>query len=182
MTGKLKDIIITRTGEQIISFSTRSDFTEAFDELKDVDVDVEIKKHREKRSPDANRYMWYLCGEIAKKLSDETPHTKEDVYRNAIRDIGVWYDDEVEPEKVKWRCAAWQQIGTGWLTERVDFTSDGSKEIIRFYYGSSRYNKKQMSRLIDILVQCAKEQGITTETPEQIEKIKSLWANEPGKE
>jgi hypothetical protein len=60
MTGKLKDIIITRTGEQIISFSTRSDFTEEFDELKDVDIDVEIKKHREKRSLDANAYCWIL--------------------------------------------------------------------------------------------------------------------------
>lgn len=105
----------------------------------------------------------------------EQRYTKEDMYHNAIRGIGVWYDDEVEPEKVSWRTKAWNAIGTGWLTERVDFTPDGNKEIIRFYYGSSRYNTKQMSRLIDNLVQDCQAIGIETKTPEQIAEMLSLW-------
>ena len=72
MIGKLKDITFTRSGEQIISFSTKTDFTEAFDTLKDFDVDVEIKRHRQKRSLDANAYCWVLCEKIADKLADDS--------------------------------------------------------------------------------------------------------------
>ena len=57
MIGRLKDITFARTGEQIVSFSTKSDFTEEFDSLKDHDIDVEIKRHRQKRSRDANSYL-----------------------------------------------------------------------------------------------------------------------------
>lgn len=70
-------------------------------------------------------------------------------------------------------------LGTGWITEQVDFSQNGKFVTIRCYYGSSQYNTKQMSRLIDNLVQDCISLGIPTETPEQIEKIKSLWANAP---
>ena len=112
-----------------------------------------------------------MCEKLAEKL--ET--TKIDVYLNSIKDVGVFYDDEIEVEKVQRRRKAWEMIGTGWITERVDFSADGNREVIRFYYGSSSYNKKQMSRLIDNVVQDCKEQGIETRTPEQLAELVSLW-------
>ena len=183
MIGRLKDITFTRTGEQIISFSTRADFTEAFDTLKDCDVDVEIKKHRKKRSNDANNYCWVLCQKIADKLSDEdVKKTKEEIYRASIREIGVYKDfSNLSPSDAKTLRTAWEMLGTGWVTEQVDFSQAGENVTIRCYYGSSRYNTKQMSRLIDNLVEDCKALGIPTETPEQIEQIKSLWAQAPQK-
>ncbi len=140
-------------------------------------LDIKIVKHRNSRSKDANSYMWALCDKIAQKLTGEgETHTKEDVYREAIKDIGVFYDDDIEPKKVERRRTAWEMIGTGWITERVDFTQDGNREIIRFYYGSSRYNTAQMSKLIDNIVQDAKALGIETKTPEEIEKMKVMWS------
>ena len=50
MTGRLKDLSFGRNGEQIITLAVDADFTERFDELKDFDVDIEIKKHRKMRS------------------------------------------------------------------------------------------------------------------------------------
>ena len=183
MIGKLKDITFTRSGEQIISFSTKTDFTEAFDSLKDFDVDVEIKRYRQKRSLDANAYCWVLCEKIADKLADEdVKQTKEEVYRAAIREIGIFKDfSNLSPDDAKTLRTAWGMLGTGWVTEQVDFSQDGEKVTIRCYYGSSRYNTKQMSRLIDNLVEDCKALGIPTETPEQIEQIKSLWAQAPKK-
>ena len=120
--------------------------------------------------------MWKLCDLLAEKLSnDGVIHTKEDIYRDAIREIGVWRDEEIEPEDVKFRRTAWELIGTGWLTERVDFSADGEREIIRFYYGSSQYNKKQMAKLIDNIVQDCQAEGIETKTPEELAKLKALW-------
>lgn len=180
MIGKLKDIVFGRNGEQIISVTVRVDFREQFDSLKDFDVDIEIKRHRERRSLDANAYCWLLCGRIADKLTDESKQTKEDVYRAAIREIGVYKDfTNMSPDDAKTLRHAWALLGTGWITEQVDYSQDGNSVIVRCYYGSSQYNTKQMSRLIDNLVQDCQALGITTDTPEQIEKIKSLWAQAP---
>ena len=43
------------------------------------------------------------------------------------------------------------------------------------YYGSSCYYTKQMSRLIDLVVEDCKEQGIDTATPEEIALLKEEW-------
>ena len=181
MIGKLKDITFTRSGEQIISFSTKTDFTEEFDSLKDFNVDVEIKRHRHKRSLDANAYCWTLCNKIADKMCDDGEiTTKEDVYRESIREVGLYKDfPNMAPDDAKTLCHAWQMLGTGWITEQVDFSRDGECLTVRCYYGSSQYNTKQMSRLIDNLIQDCEALGIPTETPEEIEKIKSLWATAP---
>ena len=183
LTGKILDMSLDFTTGKPRLTLTLNEKQEAmfmFDKYKNTEkLSISIKTFRELRSREANNYMWSLCGKLAEKLSDEgNKCTKEDVYRDAIREIGVWYDDEVEPEKVKWRCAAWEQIGTGWLTERVDFTADGEKEIIRFYYGSSRYNKKQMARLIDNIVQDCQAVGIETISPDEIARLTSLWRAE----
>lgn len=43
------------------------------------------------------------------------------------------------------------------------------------YKGTSEYNTKEMSIFIDGVVQEAKQLGIDTRTPEQIEELKRLW-------
>lgn len=182
MTGRLKDLSFGRNGEQIITLAVKADFTEQFDELKDFEVDIEIKKHRKMRSNEANKYCWALCEKIAQRLSDEgVRHTKLDIYRDSIKEVGVWKDVELDPEAARTLSIAWKSQGTGWLTEQVDYSKNSENVIIRFYYGSSRYNSKQMSRLIDNLVQDCQELGIETDTPEQIAKIKALWAEEDAR-
>lgn len=181
MIGRLKELTFGRNGEQIISLTVRADARELFDSLKDADVSIEIKKYRKHRSLDANAYCWVLCDKIADKLCDDGEiTTKEDVYRESIREIGVYKDfPNMAPDDAKTLRHAWQMLGTGWVTEQVDYSQDGECVTVRCYYGSSQYNTKQMSRLIDNLVQDCRELGIETDTPEQIEKIKSLWAQAP---
>ncbi len=182
MIGHLKDLAFTRNGEQILSVTLKTDISEMFDELKDYDVDIVIKRHRERRSLDANAYCWVLCGKIAEKLADDdVKNNKDAVYREAIREIGVYKEfPNMSLEDAKTLRTAWSMLGTGWITEQVDYTQNGNV-IVRCYYGSSTYNTKQMSRLIDNLIQDCEALGIPTETPEQIEKMKSLWANDPKK-
>ena len=109
-------------------------------------------------------------------MSDgETIYTKDNMYKKAIREVGIWADDDVAPDKVEWRRKAWARIGVGWFAERVDFTADGKKETIRFYYGSSEYDSKQMSRLIDCVVQDCKAVGVSVRPPEEIEALVKAW-------
>ena len=125
----------------------------------------EIVKYREKRSSTANAYMWALCGEIGDVLG----LSKEEVYRNAVREGNVYRDfHNMTEDEAKTLAHSWGLLGTGWFTERQDFEPDGEHLVIRAYYGSSTYNTRQMSRLIDRLVQDAKSVGIETADEEYI--------------
>lgn len=152
-----------------------------FDELHDCEkLSIKIDKYREKRSLDANAYFWLLCGKLADKLTDEkVQYTKEDIYIKAIKEIGVYKDfQNLSPSEAKTLQHAWELLGTGWITEQVDYMQDGENVVIRCYYGSSKYNKKQMSRLIDNIVQDCEAVGIDTKTPDQIAEMLSLWGTE----
>lgn len=180
MIGKLKDLGFDRDGHQTITVTVRADFAEEFDRLKDGDVEVTIEKYSEKRSKNANRYCWVLCTRIAEVR--DVNETKEDVYRKAIREVGIFKDyPDLTEDRAKTLSVAWGMIGTGWFTERVDYEPDGEHFTVRCYYGSSQYNARQMNRLIDYLVQDAQALGIPTETPDEIAKIKSLWEIEYNK-
>ena len=137
---------------------------------------IEIKEHRKKRSLDANSYMWELCTKIADKLSEDgVPHSKDDIYINSIKKIGVFMDREFDEHSAKTFRYAWEKLGTGWITEQVDYGTSGNTLKIRFYYGSSMYNTKQMSKLINYLIEDCKALGIETLSPEEIESMKENW-------
>ena len=134
------------------------------------EYDFTIERHREKRSRDANAYMWIL----ADKIADKTQTTKEDIYREAIRRVGVFKDVAVTNEAADWLMENWQKNGIGWFAEEFDSTLKGCRKI-RLYSGSSTYDTKQMSRLIDEIVEEAKSLEIETATPDELTKMKEMW-------
>lgn len=132
---------------------------------------AEIKPIRQKRSLDANSYFWTL----ADKLGDKLGLTKEEVYREMIHDVGVFEDICIMKEGVETFCKCFENKGTGWIAEvQPDCKIKGCAKV-RCFYGSSTYDQKQMSRLIDLVIYECKQQGIPTDTPEEIERIKALW-------
>lgn len=169
MTGRLIDLSFGRNQKQRITVEVNRDFRESFDKLKDVEVDVKIKKHRKSRSKNANSYMWCLCDELGKVLG----LTKEEVYKEQIRKVGVFRAVELDKSVAGTIFTAWKKIGVGWVVEEL-YEVDGKVHAL-LYYGSSTYNTSQMSRLIDSVVEDCKEHGIETMTPNEIEQMKSLW-------
>ncbi|HHX11143.1 MAG TPA: hypothetical protein GX729_07260 [Firmicutes bacterium] len=133
---------------------------------------AEIKPYRKKRSLDANGYYWKLCGELSAKLN--IPPVE--IYRQHIQNIGNNYEIlPLKDDAVEKFCEAWQRNGMGWLTNTLGPSKlEGYTNIIA-YYGSSTYDSKQMSQLIDLLVTDCKEQGIETATPEEIERMKQQY-------
>ena len=132
---------------------------------------AEIKEFRKKRSLDSNNYFWQLCDQIANKLG----RTKEDIYIDYIKAVGVFKDFHLTREDAPTLRTAWSMLGTGWPTEEVDYQQDGDGVVVRAYYGSSRYNAKQMSRIIDMAVQDAKSLGIETLTPDELARMNIEW-------
>lgn len=170
MKGRLVDLTFTLDGKQRLVIELDDDFRQDFAALKDHDVRVEIKKWRKKRSLDANAYAWVLIDKIAQA----TGIPKTEVYRQAIREIGGVSDIVAVPDNAvdKFR-EGWSKQGIGWQTEILD-SKPGFKRIV-VYYGSSTYDTKQMSALIDSLVQDAQALGIETLPPHEIARLNSLW-------
>ena len=138
--------------------------------------DCEIKEHRQKRSLDANAYSWVLMD----KLAEATNIPKEDIYREAIRNIGGNTETVCVQKKAADRIrSAWSKNGLGWLTEETPSKLDGCTNVI-LYYGSSTYDVVQMSRLIDNLVSDCKALGIETLPPEKLAIMTEDWGRQHG--
>lgn len=128
---------------------------------------VTITKFTEARSNRANRYMWALCTDIGNAIWA----SKDDVYRDAVKRRGPYKDyTGLDEGHAKTLQTAWSKIGLGWITEE-DYDIDGEHKVVRCYYGSSSYNKKQMANLLDDLVQEARDLGLETYDDQRINSL-----------
>ena len=86
MIGRLKEMFRSRdgTGWIITFFTTDKIDGDKFDELSKVDCDIEIKKHRNIRSRNANSYFHVLVNKIA----GETGESEEEVKVRLITSYG----------------------------------------------------------------------------------------------
>jgi hypothetical protein len=128
-----------------------------------------LERHSKKRSESANAYMWVLCDKIAQAIRS----TKEEVYREMIGRAGVFTHLYVHVDEARRVAMSWQNNGLGWLTEFME--TRGEYVTIRAYVGSSKYDKAEMARLLDEVVNEAQELGLETKTPDELAKMKDLW-------
>ena len=172
MNGKLTDLAKSRDGQWLITISTPEDFSIMFDELSGKEVSVEIKAVNKRRSLDANAYAWVLIDQIAQR----TGVKKTEVYRHAIKEIGGVSDTICVMDRAVERLRqGWSKNGLGWQSETFPSKVEGCTNVT-LYYGSSVYDSKQMSSLIDSLIQDAEALGIPTITDKEAEKMLGKWA------
>ena len=168
MKGKLKDLTRNLDGTWSLAITLVGDCRAVWDKLHDKDISVEIKPYREKRSLDANGYCWTLIDKIAAKMHLD----KAEVYREAIKAIGGNSEIVCIMDKaVESLRRGWEMHGLGWQTDTMPSKIKGCTNVI-LYYGSSTYDTRQMTILIDHLVQGAKALGIETLTPAELEALK----------
>lgn len=125
----------------------------------------EVKQHREKRSLSANAYAWVLIGKIA----DAVRASKDEVYLMMLKRYGqsevISVRSDVSLEGfIKYFDVIGQSKLKGYL-----FTH------YRVYKGSSEFDTKEMSVLIDGIISEAKELDIETLPPYEIERLKERW-------
>lgn len=135
---------------------------------------IELKKWRQKRSLDANSYCWVLCDKIAKELcKDGTIVTKEDVYKDAILQIGSFEPFIVQEKTYMNFKRIWEKQGLGFLVQEVSKKDKCVK--VNCYYGSSTYNTKEMSLLIEDLIELAKTLNVETKPQSEINSLLKEW-------
>lgn len=174
MIGKLKDLFRTQTGEWVVSFTTLADPRPLFDEFTGKDVSVEIKKASRRRSKTANDFMWAMCSDIGNAM--RPPLSKEDVYRNIIKDYGRFSTLHIRSEAVESFRSIWATHGIGWFTEVLDYSPFPGATTVFAYYGTSTYTVEEMSRVLDALKREMDDLGLMIPVSrEEEERMLSQW-------
>lgn len=144
----------------------------AYAEGTDKPQRVKITQWREKRSLSANAYAWVLLG----KLSAALHIPPEDIYRQLIPDVGGNYTavtvDLVGLDKLR---ETWGNNGKGWVVDVIGAGIRPGTVDVALYFGSSVYDTAQMARLIDLIVDECRENGIEYLPPEQIAAMLEAW-------
>lgn len=140
--------------------------TNEFNKLQKMELlDIELKEYREKRSLNANAYAWVLIGKIA----DVLRVSKEEIYLLMLKRYGQSELFSVLSEiNVDGYFKYYEVAGTSVLNGK-EFTH------YKIFKGSSEYDTREMSILIDGIVAEAQELEIETLTPDEVEKMKALW-------
>lgn len=170
MNGKIIDIV--RTFEQKFRVTFEVD---SIDELNGLEglIYITVKKLGKRRSLNANAYFHLLVGKIAEKNRTSKAYTKnllmarygQEEFVDGKRYI-ISVDSSIPIcEREDIHCKA---IGYGYVNDK-EFT----------HYCVLRpthlYDSLEMAALIDGTVEEAKELGIQTMTPNEIERMKQLW-------
>ena len=174
MNGKLKDWSFSRTGESVLTITTRESCKRLWDALGDQEITFSIKKRVIPRSLNANNYAWSLIEKLAVAVKSD----KDSVYEEMLRRYGTGetYTDEAGNEcKVLFslrdgvppRLVArhYAEIGIGYI--------EGKKFIhYRALKGTSEYTAAEMAAFLDGIIAECEEQGVQTGPPEKTAQYK----------
>lgn len=130
-----------------------------------VGKDEEIYTKKKKRSKNANAYFWELLQQLCEVMNLDVIEQ----YKERVKDLGIFRQWEIDSKNVPTFVKMWEDKGIAWFCDIVD--EIGDKTIINAYYGSSSYNSKQFSRLIDNLIQDCESVGIQTISDEEIKEL-----------
>lgn len=169
MKGRLKDLTFGSKGEQHITVTVTSDFRQSFDDLKDYEISVEIKRYREPRSKNANAYFHVLVNKIAEaqRLGND------EVKRQLVLEYGTLATDETGSVLGAMLPASASMDDfypyAKWYKSKV---LDGKEyDCYLFYKQTHTLDSKEMARLIDGTITVAKELGLETMTPDQLARL-----------
>lgn len=158
--------------EPEIILTTSGNIQPDVEELKSIiakgkELSVEIKQYSQKRSLDANAYMWLLLY----KMADVLKTTKDELYLQVLERYGVFTHIVVKPNVVDKVKEEWRTV-----RELGEVLINGKTGVqLQCYFGSSTYNTKEMATLIDGVVNECKELNIETMTPDELKLLKCEW-------
>lgn len=173
-TATISDIGIDyKTNKAKITFLfDNRDVLEQAEEMQDKKLTVQAKKWYKKRSNNANAYLWVLVEKLSKKLN----MSRIEVYKKHIYVAGTYQDLSMEEEKMDKFSKIWEHNGLGWFSEKI--INQYGEIVLRAYFGSSTYDTKEMTRLLDSVIQDCKEEKIETMTPNELKALLESWGKQ----
>lgn len=171
LTNATKDFM---TGKLNITFQID---TYSIDEINNLlrtsDVlDIVAKKHKKKRSLDANAYCWALMTKIANH--NDIRSSKEEVYEDMLQKYGYLdQDDDGYIVITIKKGINVKRLGGHWKF----YKSNGKFDSYLAIKGSSEYTTSEMATFIDGIIYECKQLGIETLPPDQLQRMVEQWQN-----
>jgi hypothetical protein len=175
--GKIIDLVPTL--KRTVRITIETDSIDAAEGLEALASDpapllkIRLAKARKARSLDANAYFWACVGIIA----EATQQAKDETYHGLLKRYGVYTYLVVKEDAVDRLRSIWRDIEI--LGDTTTETGAKGKSVLAFF-GSSTYNSKEMSRLIDGTVSEIKEMGLTPPPTREINELITDWRTKHG--
>ncbi len=161
--GTLIDVTPNRTdGTTLISFKVRGFPVNEIPNLLMKDLDIKAVQHREKRSLDANGLLWHCLQEIAVALKTD----KWSVYLMMLKRYGKFTYVVVKPNVVEAMKSQWRESE---VVGEIDINGKKGMQML-CYFGSSTYNTKEFSVLLDGVISEMKEIGLQPPTTQDMRR------------
>jgi hypothetical protein len=125
---------------------------------------LKLGKWTERRSLDANAYLWVLCSKMAEVLGT----SKDEVYEELLQRYGLVDEEVVITVK---KSVDMSKVEGHWHLLKSDDKWSGYIRI----RGTSEYDRREMAHFLDMVVEDAKEIGVETLTPQELERLKEAW-------
>lgn len=157
--GKLVSNTLSDTGKWLVTFETE----QALPLSIEGDVRITVEEWKEKRSLNQNSLMWAIIDQIAAKLRTD----RWSVYLKALKDYGKVSYILVDPRAVEYLKATVREIE---VMDEVEV--NGRKTVqVACYHGSSTLNTSEMARLLDGVLQDAKDLGIDSPEARHLKEL-----------
>lgn len=169
LTGKIESLnidFLTGKAKLTLEINEKSMVEQLYDELNQCEkLSIKIGKYRERRSLNANALCWKVCTEIANVLRSD----KDSVYLEMLKRYGQSEIVSVlSTVDVSGYFKYYDTFGTGYVKGK-EFTH------YKVYKGSSEYDTREMSILLDGIIDEAKCMGIEVLSESELALLKTEW-------
>lgn len=137
-TGKVKDLV-----SELLKLN-----------LEEV-YEIEIKKPRSIRSIEQNKMLWLLIHKLAK----ETKHDDMDIYCAVLEKADALSDYVITASDIE---DSLRKSFRGVKFIRTQEVNGKECKVYKVYLGSSKMNTKEMTELLDIVIEMCSDLGIET--------------------
>lgn len=169
-TGRYQNANLSLDGtlSLTMSINEKADAIEQINQFdKDAVYSIEIKKKTRKRTLDANALLWACIGDIAKSLAAD----KWKIYLRMLRRYGKYTYIVVKPnvvEAVKNQWRECEEVG------EIDIHGERGIQML-CYFGSSTYDTKEFSDLLEGVIGEMHELGLQPPPPKSVQKGLEVW-------
>jgi hypothetical protein len=169
-TGKIQNITKDwQSGQFQITFTMNE--ASAINAVNDIQscekLSIRAVRFREKRSLDANALLWVCLG----KMADALRADKWDLYLQMLKRYGKYTHICVKPHVVEAVKAQWREC-----EEIGEVNINGQKAVqMLCYFGSSTYDTKEFSRLLEGVISEMQEMGLETPASAEMQRALEQW-------
>ena len=159
----------TPDGRVEITFTTYKSAISELAKFKDKELAIKVSKFNEKHSLSQNSYMWQLITNLSNVLNTD----KKALYKRFIQCYGQYDYLPLNESKIERFIERWESNGDGYFVEICGKSKLNGYKRLKVYYGSSSYNSKEMSQLLDGIIKVCNAHGVSTLTELEISLLKN---------